>query len=326
MKVPVPIKTGNKVVDSDNTARRECLMNIIDTLVDNPVHIWHMYTDLQKRLRDDLRQLSEVSADKFGSMSTFGKLDEQFLTDHVLTYSDLCLSDIVKAKQCDDRAVYQLAQFSLQWPASLRFPDEMQVKEVAKRVCALRARNRLNSPLKDFKAKGGIIAATGALHWLQGSYMLQFGDGLLNKITHFSGAVCDVPATHHITTDYTLHFNWDEANAQLQKPPLPPIVLMSFFKAAKSGPFARPRVMTSCKEFQQHVKDIFKDWDLDRQRVNSTASGTSVLIQQELKQVDQNKRRASMAKARVSAEEKLKDTKKRRTIDLHAFAGAVSKK
>ena len=60
--------------------------------------------------------------------------------------------------------------------------------------------------------------------------------------------------------------------------------------------------------------------------MNSNASGASVLIQQELKQVDQNKRRASMAKARVSAEEKLKDNKKRRTIDLNAFSGAVVKK
>jgi hypothetical protein len=64
-KVPVSPKTGNKVVDSDNEARRECFMTIIDTLMDKPNHIWPLFAELQKRLREENKTIATVSADTF---------------------------------------------------------------------------------------------------------------------------------------------------------------------------------------------------------------------------------------------------------------------
>ena len=140
---------------------------------------------------------------------------------------------------------------------------------------------------------------------------------VLQKITHFQGSSVEVSADMMISNQHTLHNNWDEMSANLQRPPLPPIPLHQFFKSCGTGPYGRRRITGASKDVEQLVSLKFAAWQQQRAASGTIASASSDVVDQ-LGAVQARKRRASMEKAREMAEQKLSEQKQRRTVKLDA--------
>lgn len=210
-RIPAPSKTGNTIVDSDNEARRECFMPIVHKLLDKSAHIWPMFAELHKRPRDEAQPLNAPTGDTFTSRSTFGELDEDFVTQMVILMSDIVIEDIVAARQVRDKSLYQISQSGLRWPLSLKLPSGKQVKEVAKRVC-LATHVELKELSRDFKKMAGFMQ-DGSVSWTNGVYHLAFDGPALVKLERFRSGPVDVPKALGISTACTLHSNWCECFA-----------------------------------------------------------------------------------------------------------------
>lgn len=315
LKVPAVAKTGNPDADQDSEARRECLMKLIDTLIEQPMHVLPVYTELQRRLRQASTRVQTNDA-TFEHLTTFGKLDDKFCTEFILRRSDLNIGDIVKAKQIDDRAIQQLMTYELQLSSSLKFPAQAQVIAVMRTVLEARSL-ALGNPLKSFKAHGG-LKSTGELVWSCGAYRLTIEGDLVSEVKHFSGAIATIDTKKiKISTEHTLHNNWDEWSAHLVQPPMPAIFLHSLFKDTKVGPHSRPKITGQSKVFEKEVLQHYNIWK-EAKDLDSATTPTAMAVRHELDLVETKRRRTAMEKARATAEEKLKEQKKRRTIALVA--------
>lgn len=316
MKVPQPPRTGNPILDGDADARRECFMTIIDALQEDPSEVLPTFNELTKRLRMKAKQL-QVEGDKFASVTVFGKTEEDFATSFILSKSDMSLSDLVKAKQKDDSAVMQLLQYMLQYSPSLRYPEEAAVKEVTSRVFASRE-VLMGERLRRWKASGGLVAG-GAVNWKKGAYQLVFAEGLLTELKHHSGDAIKIEDGIRIDNSYTLHANWDDFAAHLAKPPMPNVNLSMFFKKAGTGPWKHKRMTGACKEFARDVQAVFNQWqnDMDEaRRAQAQIRQSSNAAAEALKSVETDKRKQSLLKARETAQNKIAEVKRRRTISL----------
>lgn len=90
-------------------------------------------------------------------------------------------------------------------------------KDIMWKVLASRA-DLCGRRLRSFKADGGLKKATGEIDWVKGCYTLIFRDGMLLEDQNGD----KVPATHPISSDYTLTDNFNDGAAALTKPPSPP--------------------------------------------------------------------------------------------------------
>lgn len=316
MKVPQPPRTGNPILDGDADARRECFMTIIDALQEDPSEVLPTFNELTKRLRMKAKQL-QVEGDKFASVTVFGKTEEDFATSFILSKSDMSLSNLVKAKQHDDGAVMQLLQYMLQYSPSLRYPAEAVVKEVTSRVFAGREM-LMGQRLRKWKASGG-LAAGGALNWKKGAYQLFFADGLLTQLKHQSGDFVQLEAGMNIDNSYTLHSNWDDFGAYLAKPPMPNINISAFFKKGCLGPWKHKRMTGASKDFARDVQIVFNQWQMDMdeaRKLQIAIRQSSNEAAEALKTVETDKRKQSLRKARETAQTKIAEVKRRRTIVL----------
>lgn len=318
MKVPQPPRTGNPISDGDADARRECFMTIIDVLQEDPSEVLPTFNELTKRLLLKAKQL-QCDGDKFTNLTVFGKTEEDFATSFILSRSDTTLSDLVKAKQHDAGAVQQLLQYMLQYSANLRYPQEATVKEVTSRIFSSRDM-LMGQRLRKFKSSGGFLSS-GAVNWKKGSYELRFTEDVLTEITHRSGEAVTLDATIRIDKGYSLHMNWDDFGAHLAKPPMPNVNLAAFFKKNGSGPWRHKRLAGQSKDFNREVQAVFNQWRADMDAAGKKQEDLRVassVAAEALKEVETDKRKQSLQQARETAQTKIAEVKRRRTIVFNA--------
>ncbi|CAK0857281.1 unnamed protein product, partial [Prorocentrum cordatum] len=281
MRVPFPAKTGNQMIDDEAMARRECFMTIIDECSANSGHILPLFNELNKRMRAMAKEVRCEGA-KFDVLAkTFAQTDEEFMIRVVVEISDLSLQDVVKAKQMDDGAVFQLMQFALQYPKGLKYPEEARVVEVLSRVFKTRI-EVAGQRLKKFKQNGG-VSSTGMLCWKVGCFVLKSIDGLLSEVGHANGD---------------------------KEPPMPPVLLCEFFKASRTGPYKITKVTSSSKDFAKEVLNTFNAHKNELEAVvqgqgSSSSSSSAGEVRGQLKTLVSEKKKKAMQKARQSAAEKM---------------------
>ena len=105
----------------------------------------------------------------------------------------------------------------------------MRTKEVMRRFLDKR-HIECGSRLLGFKAKGGISITTGALTFIKGSYECEFdAEDRLCKVTHTSGATVGVSRDLGVNRMWSLVCNFDDMNAHVLLPPMPPFKLFNCF-------------------------------------------------------------------------------------------------
>lgn len=310
---PIGSKTGNPVLDDSNAAKRDCLVSIIDACLGDPELILPTYSNLQKRIHSRESEV-QTSASKFATLSTLGRLDEDWCISWIMQHKQLSLNQLIVSKTCDDKSIYHIMSFALQYPLNLKIPADGQVKEVLRRMFDQRTKD-IGEPLSKVSSQT-FIGADGMIDWMQGAYQLHFSEGrLVEKITHrISGHTTTVDKGHHLNDDYTFHSNYDEWAACLRKPPMPDVHLHSFFKASAQGPYLRKRVTAGDKNFSLALGGVFAQWDEEQNSLMKSSVTTDVV--DALCEVETTKRKKAMAQARATAERKLQATKRQRTMIL----------
>lgn len=148
---PISSKTGNPTVDDANSAKRDCLVSIIDACLSDPQLILPNFTNIQKRIQARESEV-QTSESKFASVSTLGKLDEDWCISWLMQHQKFTLNQLILSKTCDDKPIYHILSFALQYPLNLKIPCDGQVKGVLRRAFDRRTQD-LDAPLSKLNMK-----------------------------------------------------------------------------------------------------------------------------------------------------------------------------
>lgn len=311
-RVPTPKKTGNQALDDESDLRRSCLQDIIDACIANPQHNMHLHGALLKRQRVANTEHGEGC---FATISTLGRLLQDFSISYLTSHSDMSASEVVEAVRHDSDAIAQLLAYDRQLSASLRLSEHFINKDFCIRMLQRRSK-QMGSRLQKFKASGG-IAPTGAINWkVAGSYRLTFTEaGVLSTVTHApTGDVAEAGANFLITRDWVMYENWSDSSAYIQKAPRPPYKLMIFWQSkSKLGAYSKPNYTGS--KSTDLGREMNVEWDVfqDEQRGGMKA-GAAEEAMECLNKIGQ--KRDALSKVRERAAEVVAKMRAKRTINL----------
>lgn len=153
---------------------------------------------------------------------------------------------------------------------------------------------------------------------LCGSYTLTWDSktGILREVKHISGSVATVLAQASINKSWTLCENMDDWSTSLVLQSLPPAKLYTLFEAAHDGPYLFGSLVGKPKLLQQDIENIFEKWEDEvRQGIGADDGKMSEIAQSEQRT---SQKKEAMDKARLKAQESLRNKKARRSINLAA--------
>lgn len=272
--------------------------------------LYHKY----KQMLTDKQNEEAAGGDAFTKVSTWGRVDEEFIATFLVSTSDLTTKDIMLAKRHDEDALRQMMEFHTGLPPALKLLDSLKNRSIALRF--LRNMSALQEhPLNKFKHDAGLLA-TGALDWSKGAYRVELDKaGCIASVTFRNGDTRDISAEKIMVSDYVLSMNWSPWRASLEKKPFPPLRLHVFFAQCKSGPYKFPKAYTmSSPEYLEAVEKASGEYKMDKAKVQVAPAGDE--LGQELKRVIATKRKVAVEQARVKASEKLQEKKQRQTLTL----------
>lgn len=315
MKLPSPRKVGDELQDADAAARHEMLQQMLTELIQDDSHVPALFAQLRRRVQ------AQQSADgldlemRFKSVGTFRSIDPEWLCHFVSSAGDMTVSQVVSARRFDSEVVAHLATFCTQLPLALKLPQQQcMVKSVMKWI--VDDRNRIcGQRLAGFKQRGG-LRPDGSINWAAGCYTPVFGEaGMLEQIKHISGSVVEVGSTG-IDRKYILVDNYGDFSAAFVLKPLPPVKCHIFWKASDgTGPYAAPQYTSSAKSWKTYCEGHYAAWEQARQ-LAAEGSKRSAEVQQELGNMETQKRQAQASQARVRAQQVLSAKRQRRSIQL----------
>lgn len=244
-----------------------------------------------------------------------GKIDEEWLITWLAKRGDITCDDIVNAKKHDSEVVVQLLHYVLQWPPSMRMNQYSKSKVVAERVFHQRA-DEVGKRLEKFRARG---FKNGAVEWKGKCYEFVWSDdgteATVKQVRHWNGEVADVPAHVMITRLHTLQCNWSDFSACVARSPVPPLKLCDLFKAKKNGPWSFPAPLKA-KEFEKVCERVDAEAQEQKRKMQMTTATSVNETAGKLAEMTQEKKAASLQKARKRAQETVAESKKKRVIAL----------
>jgi len=113
--------------------------------------------------------------------------------------------------------------------------------------------------------------------------------------------------------------------AAMQMKPMPKVPLHTLFAESQTGPYSVPPWTNKkgTQRFADLCAEVYKDFEDERAKL-SAGDKTAEEVKEALATLDSARRRASMDKARLKAQETLQAKRQRRTIVLDSKAGAAS--
>ena len=111
----------------------------------------------------------------------------------------------------------------------------------------------------------------------------------------------------------------------MQMKPMPKVPLHTLFAESQTGPYIVPPWTNKkgAQRFADSCAEVYKDFEDERAKL-SAGDKTAEDVKEALATLDSARRRASMDKARLKAQETLQAKRQRRTIVLDSKAGAAS--
>lgn len=318
-KLPQPPPTGNAERDSDLVAKHTLLLKMIDGCIADYSFVLPLFTAYQEHERNiaEDQKTSASYEERFTQATVFGRLDEGFAIKFLTTVSDMSAADISAAVRHNTDSIAELLEYTSQVPPQLRLLDELKVIEVCRRFLYKRSLD-MQKPLKDFKAKGGVLAS-GGLNWKYGAYTLRFDQTKLVEITFRNGDKAAVPADSGITNDYKLIRNYSDYRAALEKKPFPEIKLALFFERGM-GPYHFPKPFSvRCKEYPALVAEMYASWEDDRAKAGTGNHKEEVAVAEAKETIsrDRNaKRKEQLDAARAKAQAVMKAKRAKSSISL----------
>lgn len=311
-KLPAPKRTGNSVIDGDNTAKCDMLKELLTVCLNDLSNVPPLFTKLRERQRAQGQASDDAD---FADVKQFRQLNADFLVNFAATLSDLSIEDIVGGMQHEPDLPQMLASFETQIPLSFRWSETLASKEITYRFMSARSKE-VGDRLRGFKGRGGM--AHGRLDVSKLCYELMFDDaGRLTRIKHCTGDVAEVGALVHIyRTNSKITENWSDMAAAVHMPPLPPVKLSSFFLATGNGPFKFRIIQKRSNEVDKMISDIAAEYDDDKKRAALSSCTAADQASQKLEELARKNAKARCKIAREKASAAMAKKKARKTIVL----------
>lgn len=310
-RLPQHSSSGNAAIDEEMNAAHKLVVDIIATLQHDhrlALPLYNKMRDLQKSKADH-----RPSESYFTKLAVVGKIDDEaWMIDPLASNSDMTTTQLLEAKKIDEDAPAQLLGHMTQLNPLLKAKPELRNKAILRRLFESRSHD-MKHPLRTFRANKGFEKNKG-LNWSHGSYRLKSVENKITQLVFRDGNEVDV-SNEGLSDAYTIGMNWSDWRAQLQRPPFPPLKLHFFFKQSGTGPYQLGKNWAvGSDEYSQKVAAVVQQYNEQLKGV-STASASSEVVQ-ELKVMEQDKKKASMQKAREVAKTKLSEKKGKQVVKL----------
>ena len=233
-----------------------------------------------------------------------------FLGSWIVSVSDFTVEDLMIAKRLwNDKVIVLLAILGLQYRRGWRLTDECREKAFLTWLFNDR-HTELGRPLAGLKARVAFDVDDGIIDMRKGGrYSPTYTEGFLTRLVYNArvAATADInPDEHRISRNLALQDLHSDVDASLIREPLPPQPLSQFF-----GPGVGPnseQLFTSGKvsEWKNYLKVKRDQYDLEKD-ANKPSSSTAQKMESQLQEVQQEKRKNCVAKARVKLQQKMEE-------------------
>jgi hypothetical protein len=243
--------------------------------------------------------------------TTFGKLDEVTLIEHLKSVSDLTQSDLESILARDVDQLSHLLERDTNLPPGLIINPMLHVRPVVLSFLKTLSIDH-GGQLSDVKAKGG-LGKDFDLQWQKvGAYAFEIAAGVITKITFRNGDVGNLMGEKINPVVWKCRCNYSDWRASFENAPLKSKPLHLFFMSAKTGPYKGTKPYTSkCKEYV--AKALLHKQCFDRHATAVTATASDRVVQK-VKEIKSAKRGSSMVLARAAAK-----TKAAKRVDAQSF-------
>lgn len=312
-KLPSPLPTGVATTDANNNATQPILCELLTGLLSDRSLVLPVYNEY-KKLREEAEDAATYKGDdSFASLTTLGRLEPEFAINFLTSVSDMTTKDILAAKAFDDEAVSQFLEMATGKQSSLRLPAELRIKAVCLKLLK-ECSDQAGNPLRTFKADGG-LKMNGEIDWTKGVYRCEEDEQSTIISISYLGKDKRDTSGDGLVKGFVLMYNWSQWRAALAKPPYPPIRIASLFEQSKSGPWADSGKPWSAKtkEFTNLVAKLAAEHEEQKSKLTPARDSQ---VQNDLKELESKKRRASMQKARDQAQEKMQQKRQRQQVTL----------
>jgi hypothetical protein len=295
----------------------------IDVMAEVAIHMNEFPADGQRITMDIKRYKREHAAktavhatdentmmDKFG---TLRQVDAHVCIAWLDKNCDLSKAEIIAAKKVQKDAPWRMLSFALQIGLNFKMPPLLRNIEIFNRFADARAAD-CGSRLKDFKAKGGLLA-TNQLSFKDRIFKVIVNkDKLVEKFVHVpSGSECKVPDGAHVSLSHAFDGFWCVLDASHQLKPQPAVKIIKYFPAdVNLGHVLAKPTQASARHFEEMALNAKNAWMLT---LAGSASSSSVVTERmgivtDLKKSEQEKKQATMkavrAKTMLTVEQNLK--------------------
>lgn len=317
-RVPKVVRSGNEEKNAELERDRCCLMEVIDSCLEDAGNITVAYQAIQRRKHSLVTGIRTDDAKaNFDKISQVDRLDTNWMMQFISQNTDLDMRDLLKVYSYEATGILEIFTFMTELPWALRLPKQCMVKWVMYEMTKDRwsAVGQRGQALK----RNGVVKADGSLNWKDwGSYTITFQDDVAKQVIHKpSGLQKALPDGVVITRAFTLQNNFSDHQAVLVCDPIPPIRLDKFFELtaeglAATGPFSyKVYGGGHCKAYNELAVTKYKVWQVEEDKKDLGAEADEVL---QIAKTAQAKARC--AKARVAAKATAQRKKQRRTITL----------
>jgi hypothetical protein len=322
-RIPNPKKSGSFLIDSDAEARVQGFRQIVTECEIDHDNIAPLVACLNKRKRELV--LNKQLEGELVPHSPVKSWNDDFVIDWIVTVSDATKPLLLLAIAVDPDAIRFLRCYGTQLHDSLCYPKDGKNKKVALKVLT-KYHEANGSPLKTI-VTDKVLLNDGTLDFAQhGRYKLDYNSTeRAVKVLHIkTKSAIAIPEHVHILKKQLVQGNHSDWSSGVDQHPLEPILFASFFKETKVGPCAFPKLTGNNKDFTTYVKSISPS-----AIVTSSGAGASQVVaipapivgaSHALAKAASEKRKSSMAKARVNAKVALDAKKKRRSSPAGAMA------
>eukprot|EP00971_Amphidinium_carterae_P004115 81733-Amphidinium_carterae.1 len=216
-KVPAVKKTGSPEKDLLLVQRRQALIKTLDLLEEHPQHTVTVRDFLTQLISNDQHSVAVAQDGLFESISTLGKVDEDFMVNFLKDVSQLSLVTLGRVKSFDPSGLQNLLSYALVASPQTKIPQLGSNKAVL--MNALKTRNvAMGSRLAGVTDEGQWVNQLGKLNWaVLGEFSCDVEDEVITHITHkFTGLQAQVSDDHfHVSSAFELRFNWSVTKAAL---------------------------------------------------------------------------------------------------------------
>lgn len=212
-------------------AQFEMLVAMLSFADKYPEDIQLLFSQVKKL--EKKREAEEQSHSRYGALfsnfGTLGVVDEAVIGTWLEKHSDLSSEELLKTKEYDSKAWWQLLSAGTQIPLSWALPPALRNVAICVRFFDMRW-EQTGKRLEHLKQRGGFQVSSGKINYELITFQLQWQGDMVVCITHVaSGQQAKVPAGLHLSRDHAYTQWWCDQDAAAELAPMKPIKMMNFF-------------------------------------------------------------------------------------------------